>query len=125
MQQPPGQSQKVCKFNKAIYGLKHSTRVWFETFTNNLLDFGFVRCLSEYLVFVRRTYKGSIFVIVYVDDIVLTSNDQIGIQETKMWLNSKLQIKDLGQLQYFLGIEVTRTHEGIYLSQEISCGHAC
>lgn len=89
-----------------------------DKFSTVLLRFGFVRCVSDYSVFVKRTKRDCIILVVYVDDIVITGNDTIGIQETQSWLQSKLQIKDLGVLQYFLGIEVSKKHEGIFLSQK-------
>lgn len=85
-----------------------------DKFSTALLNFGFVRCASDYSVFVKRTKRDCIILVVYVDDIVITGNDTIGIQETKSWLQSKLQIKDLGVLQYFLGIEVSKKNEGIF-----------
>lgn len=55
---------------------------------------------------------------VYVGDIVISGSDVVGIKETKEWLKSKLHIKDLGQLHYFLGIEVVRKPQGIYLTHK-------
>lgn len=123
MQQPhevvaEGEPTKVCQLRKSIYGLKQSPCAWFEKFSTILLDFGFVRCLLDYGVFVKRSKKGCI-ILVYVDDIVISGSDEHGIQATKVWLKSKLYIKDFGLQQYFLGIEVLRHQQGIYLSEKI------
>lgn len=80
--------------------------LWFDKFCTILLEFGFKRCISDFSVFFR-SHQGGIL-IVYVDDIVITGSDVLGIQEAKLWLKSKLNIKDLGILRYFLGIEVLR-----------------
>lgn len=53
-----------------------------------------------------------------MDDIIVSRNDKVGIQETKRWLNSQVQLKDSGDLQYFLGIALSRNKNGILLSQE-------
>lgn len=78
-----------------------------------------MRCVYNVSVFVKKTAKGCgcIILIVYVDDIIISDSDSAGIQETKCYLKSKLHIKDLGQLQYFLGIEVVRNKQGLFLSQ--------
>lgn len=123
MQQPPGyvaegEARMVCKLHKSIYGLKQSPRALFEKFSSIVLSFEFVSCISNYSVFVKKSIRGCIILAVYVDDIVISASDVNRIQETKAWLQSKLQIKDLGKLQHFLGIEVARQHEGIFLSQK-------
>lgn len=73
---------------------------------------------SVYSVFVKHTTRGCTILIVYVDDMVISGSDSVGIQVTKAWLKSKLHIKDLGQPQHFLGIEVLRNRQGVYLSQK-------
>lgn len=123
MEQPPGyvaegEAHMVCKLHKSIYGLKQSPRARFEKFSSIVLSFEFVSCISNYSVFVKKSIRGCIILAAYVDDIVISGSDVNRIQETKAWLQSKLQIKDLGKLQHFLGIEVSRQHEGIFLSQK-------
>lgn len=83
-----------------------------------MLSFEFVRYISDYSLLVKKTIRGCVIIPVYVDDIVITRSDVNGIQETKDWLQSRLRIKELGPLQYFLGIEVSRQHGGIFLSQK-------
>lgn len=100
MMQPPGfvaegQSTKVCKLIKSIYGLKQSPCAWLEKFGTILATIGFSTTASDYSFFVQKTVTGFVVLI----------------------LKSKLNIKDLGQLQYFLGIEVLRSDEGILLCQ--------
>lgn len=123
MMQPPGfiverQSTKVCKLIKSIYGLKRSPRAWSEKFSNILTAIGFTRTTSDYSLFVRRTSRSCVILIVYVDDIIITGSDVEGIAEIKQYLQSKLRIKDLERLQYFLGIEVLKNDEGMHLCQK-------
>ena len=90
---------------------------------NNPLEHGlgiYLRCAGFGLL---RSQKDQyhqvkwILLVVYMDDIVITSNDTLGISELKLNLQKKFQTKDLGPLKYFLGIEVTRSRKGIFLSQ--------
>lgn len=113
----------VCYLWKSHYGLKHPPpppppNAWFKKFSATLLELGFVRCISVYCVFVKKTPRGRVILIVYVDDMVISDSDEDGIQKTKDCLKSRLHIKDQGQLQYFLGIEDLRNRQGIYPSRK-------
>jgi hypothetical protein len=72
---------------------------------------------SDYSLFSRTSDRGKVLLIVYVDDIIITDDDQCGIDELKTFLHQQFHTKDLGTLRYFLGIEVARSKEGISLSQ--------
>ena len=122
MEQPPGyvaqgESHKVCKLKKAIYGLKQSPRAWFDKFSQVASSYGLKQTSSDHSVFVRQCDKGIIILAVYVDDIIITGSDHEGIELLKSYLNKHFHMKDLGILRYFLGIEVARSKEGIFLSQ--------
>lgn len=122
MEQPPGfvaqgESDKVCRLRKSLYGLKQSPRAWFGKFSQALVCFGMKKSTSDHSVFYRRSEKGIVLLVVYVDDIVITGNDVLGISSLKTFLQGQFYTKDLGQLKYFLGIEVMRSKKGIYLSQ--------
>lgn len=75
------------------------------------------RCQSDHSAFSLTSDRRKVLLVVYVDDIIITRDDQIGIANLKTFLQSKFQTKDLGHLRYFLGIEVARSKEGISLSQ--------
>ena len=109
---------KICKLKKALYGLKQSPRAWFERFSQAVKGCGFHQCQTDHTMFVRhgQTGKTSIL-IVYVDNIVITGNDEPEIQRLKLKLASEFEIKDIGNLRYFLGIEVARSSKGLVLSQ--------
>jgi len=122
MEQPPGyvaqgESELVCRLKRSLYGLKQSPRAWFGRFTKAVITFGMKQCPVDHSVFHTRTSTGMILLVVYVDDIVITGDDSMGIQKLKCFLQSQFQTKDLGQLKYFLGIEVARSQLGIALSQ--------
>ncbi|XP_059671154.1 uncharacterized mitochondrial protein AtMg00810-like [Cornus florida] len=79
---------------------------------------GFVRCHSDDTCFIRRRSDGRcIMLLVYVDDIIITGDDASGIAQAKLHLQKSFDVKDLGPLRYFLGIEVARSRRGISLSQ--------
>ena len=81
-----------------------------------VLSLGFVRCHSDHTCFVHRRSDGRCVLFVYVDDIIITGDDAPCITKVKQTLGRVIDVKDLGPLQYFLGIEVARSHRGISLS---------
>ena len=122
MEQPPGfvaqgEPHKVCRLRKALYGLKQSPRAWFGKFSDAIMRFGMRRSQSDHSVFSLMSARGKVLLIVHVDDIIITGDDQRGIDELKQFLHSQFHTKDLGKLRYFLGIEVARSKDGISLSQ--------
>ncbi|BBH06980.1 wall-associated kinase 2 [Prunus dulcis] len=101
---PPGSHGKggnmVCRLNKSLYGLKQASRCWFAKFSKALLDAGFSQSKADYSLFYR--HKGT---------------DTATISIIKNLLHQRFHLKDLGDLKYFLGIEVSRSPKGLYLSQ--------
>ncbi|CAH9115704.1 unnamed protein product, partial [Cuscuta europaea] len=122
MSPPPGFEEqygsKVCKLEKALYGLKQSPRAWFERFTQFIKKQGFKQAQADHTLFMKFSIKGEIAVlIVYVDDIILTGNYCEEIEDLKKKLAQEFEIKDLGELKYFLGMEIARSKKGIVVSQ--------
>lgn len=121
MQMPPGfQSTapgKVCRLRKSLYGLKQAPRFWFAKLTTALKKFGFVQSYSDYLLFSYVKGNKSVRVLIYVDDLILTGNDPTMMSKFKVYLSKCFKIKDLGRAKYFLGIEIARGAEGMFLSQ--------
>ena len=100
------------------YGLKQSPRAWFSRFSSMVQEFGMIRSAADHSVFYHHSSTGKcIYLIIYVDDIVITGIDQDDIQKLKQHLFSHFQTKDLGKLKYFLGIEVTQSNSGVIISQ--------
>ncbi|KAA0054163.1 Cysteine-rich RLK (RECEPTOR-like protein kinase) 8 [Cucumis melo var. makuwa] len=122
MSPPPGFEaqfgQQVCKLQKSLYGLKQSPRALFDRFTNFVKSQGYSQGHSDHTLFTKVSKTGKIAVlIVYVDDIALFGDDQAEINQLKQRMGNEFEIKDLGNLKYFLGMEVTRSKEGISVSQ--------
>ena len=122
MRPPPGMEDtiapgKVLKLKKAIYGLKQSPRAWYHKLSTTLMDRGFKKSEADHTLFTLPSKEGIVLILVYVDDIIISGNDKVGIQDTKVFLKTVFDIKDLGELKYFLGIEVCRSKEGLFLSQ--------
>uniref|UniRef100_A0A2N9ICW1 Integrase catalytic domain-containing protein n=1 Tax=Fagus sylvatica TaxID=28930 RepID=A0A2N9ICW1_FAGSY len=89
MQPPPGLSHppdKVCRLRHALYGLKHAPRAWFAKFSSTVSQLGFSISSYDSALFLRRTGKGTILLLLYVDDMIITGDDLSGIQELKAFL---------------------------------------
>ncbi|KAK8936826.1 hypothetical protein KSP39_PZI012397 [Platanthera zijinensis] len=86
-----------------------------------LREIGFTRSSADFSLFTRHRPTGTVILLVYVDDIIITGDDSQGIQAVKIHLNSVFQTKDLGSLRYFLGLEIARRPDGLTLSQRKYC----
>ncbi|KAL5779663.1 hypothetical protein ACOSQ2_010400 [Xanthoceras sorbifolium] len=114
----PATTNKICKLKKSLYGLKQSPRAWFDRFSKVLTKCGYTQCQADHTLFIKRSPTGRISIlIVYVDDIVLTGNYMKEMVTLKGLLAKEFEIKDLGNLKYFLGMEVARSQVGIAVSQ--------
>ena len=110
MQQPKGFSREgeehlVCKLKKSIYGLKKSPRCWNTALDKQLKEMGFIQSTSDPCIYVDAG-GDTFFIGVYVDDIVLAGRTYERITEAKETLSQKFDIKDMGKLHYFLGMQV-------------------
>ncbi|RVW98057.1 Retrovirus-related Pol polyprotein from transposon TNT 1-94 [Vitis vinifera] len=122
MAQPPGflhpnHPNKVCKLKKALYGLKQSPRAWFTKRSSALLSWGFNSSRIDSSMFVHFGTHSTLIVLVYVDDIIVTGSSPVLIQQLIHKLHSLFALRDLGQLSYFLGIEVAYDGGSMHLSQ--------
>ncbi|GJY22677.1 ribonuclease H-like domain-containing protein [Tanacetum coccineum] len=113
--------KRVCKLKKSLYGLKQAPRQWNAKLTQTLVECGFKQSKSDYSLFTKSEKGNFLALLVYVDDIIVTGNNVDEIEKFKEFLRTKFQIKDLGKLKYFLGIEVLETDFGICLSQRKYC----
>ena len=96
--------------------------IWSQTvsqgkFSSVVKEFGMTRSETDHSVFYRHWNVGCIYLVVYVDDIVLIGSDHHDIFQIKQHICHNFQIKDLGKLRYFLGIEVAQSNHGIVISQ--------
>ena len=122
MEIPPGFNShetegKVCKLMKSLYGLKQSPRAWFGRFSKEVRSLGYQQSNADHTLFFKHRCNKTTILAVYVDDIVITGNDDEEIKYLKRTLAKTFEVKDLGYLHYFLGIEVAYGPQGIYLSQ--------
>ncbi|GKB75214.1 putative RNA-directed DNA polymerase [Tanacetum coccineum] len=108
---------RVCRLNKSLYGLKQTSRNWYQKFTSSLLELGFKQCKADYSLFIFKKDACFVAALIYVDDVIMVGNEVKKIQHTKEELDKCFSNKNLGVLKYFLGIEVARTPEGLVLSQ--------
>jgi hypothetical protein len=121
MRQPPGYEDKnsphhVCRLDKAIYGLKQAPRAWYSRLSDKLQKLGFMASKGDTSLFFLRNKDVMIFVLVYVDDIIVASSSPSATTTLLRNLEKDFALKDLGDLHYFLGIEVTKINNGILLS---------
>ncbi|KAI3421371.1 uncharacterized protein J3R85_012404 [Psidium guajava] len=123
MNLPPGfeerfEARKVCKLKKSLYGLKQSPRAWFERFGKVIKRYGYTQGQADHTMFYKHSKEGKVAIlIVYVDDIVLTGDSYDELEKLKGRLAEEFEIKDLGTLKYFLGMEFARFKEGISVNQ--------
>jgi transposase InsO family protein len=105
-----GQEDKVCLLQKALYGLKQASRAWNLQFHGVLTELGFTRTYSDAGVYVYHHREGgdSLFVILYVDDITILGSSLHKINDLKKSLSSRYEMTDLGEIQSYLGVNITR-----------------
>ena len=123
MQQPPGfedpsKPSYVCKLDRALYGLKQAPRAWYSRLSAKLIDLGFQASKDDTSLFFYNKGQVTIFVLVYVDDIIVASSTKESTGALLNDLAKEFALKDLGDLHYFLGIEVNKVQDGIVLTQD-------
>eukprot|EP00253_Pinus_taeda_P035427 PITA_35427 len=122
IEQPPGyevegQEHKVCKLKKALYGLKQAPRAWYNRIDAYLIENGFDKCDGEPTLYIKENDSKILIVVLYVDDLIFSSNDASLIADFNAVMKSEFEITDLGFLRYFLGIEVDQSESGVFISQ--------
>ena len=114
----PKYPNHVCKLKKALYGFKQAPRAWYEKLVRCLICAGFQESKADPSLYIKHDGRKILIICIYdVDDLIVTGDDFDGIEKVKYMLNLKFKISDLGELKYFLGIEVIKTNDGVYLSQ--------
>jgi histone deacetylase 1/2 len=108
----------ICKIDKDTYGLRQAPQAWYSCLNSKLHDFGFIPSKADTSLFLYQKSGITIFMLIYVDDIIVASSSIDDITSLVMDLNDHFAIKDLGDLHFFLGIEVKKTQHGLLLTQE-------
>ncbi|GAU31266.1 hypothetical protein TSUD_153410 [Trifolium subterraneum] len=105
----------VCKLNKALYGLKQAPRQWFDKLTTTLIQFGFNASKCDPSLFIYSQKSQVVYLLVYVDDIIIIGSSPTLVQHLVDKLDAVFSLKQLGDLDYFLGIEVKHLKDGSLL----------
>lgn len=123
VKQPPGfvdqdRPHFVCCLKKALYGLRQAPRAWYQELRNYLLTLGFVNSVAGTSLFIKWDGQLVLYVLVYVDDMLITGNNKSAISQLITSLDSRFSLKDLGETKYFPGVEMTRSSSGLHLRQQ-------
>ncbi|KAD3641993.1 hypothetical protein E3N88_31217 [Mikania micrantha] len=123
LQQPPGfvdpqKPDHVCLLHKSLYGLKQAPRAWFQRLSTALISLGFHGSKTDSSLFVYAANGTILYMLVYVDDIILTGNNPHMIEQVVSSLGTTFAIQDMGPLSYFLGVEITANEQHLILSQQ-------
>ncbi|GKA30480.1 putative ribonuclease H-like domain-containing protein [Tanacetum coccineum] len=121
--QPPGfkdpdYPDKVYKVVKSMYGLHQAPRAWYGTLANYLLDNGFQRGKIDQTLFIKKKKGDILLVQVYVDDIIFVSTNKELCTEFEKLMHDKFQTSSMGELNFFLGLQVKQREDGIFISQD-------
>jgi hypothetical protein len=122
IKQPPGYEssqypETVCKLDRTLYGLKQAPRAWYSRLSTKLQELGFHSSKADTSLFIYKRNGVSIFLLIYVDDIIVASSSSAAIDALLQDLIGEFALKDLGELHYFLGIEVAKVKDGVLLTQ--------
>lgn len=114
----PGYSHypsQVCKLCRALYGLKQALHGFFTKFNSTIGKFSFKSSAYNPSLFIRKTDRGITFLYLYVDDMVISGSDIVGISYLKQFISQHFEMKDLGRLNYLLGLKIFSNSTGYYL----------
>ena len=113
-----GSGRLVCKLVKSLYGLRQAPRCWFNKLSTTLMNDNYQQSRADYSLFTKVTETDITLILVYVDDLLITGNSSTKLSELKTMLSQNFHMKDLGEVSYFLGLEVCRSPAGFFISQK-------
>jgi hypothetical protein len=113
----PAAPDHVCLLLKSLYGLKQAPRAWYQRFASFIRQLGFNASTSDTSLFVYKEGASVAYLLLYVDDIIMTASSSTLLQFIMARLASEFAMTDLGDLHHFLGIFVSRSADGVFLSQ--------
>ena len=108
----------MCRLSKSLYGLKQAPRAWYMRLATFLGSMGFRPTRSDSSLFILRQRKETVYLLLYVDDIVLTASSSELLRWVVNTINAEFKLKDMGPVHYFLGIQVQRNDRGFFLQQQ-------
>ncbi|KAD7477841.1 hypothetical protein E3N88_00977 [Mikania micrantha] len=114
----PAKLNHVCLLHKSLYGLKQAPRAWFHRLSGVLYTLGFTGSKTDPSLFIYSSHGTTLYMLMYVDDIVLTGNNPAAIDNIVKHLQQHFALQDLGALSYFLGIKVIPKGSHLLLSQK-------
>jgi hypothetical protein len=103
-----GNKELVCKLKKSLYGLKKSPRTWYQNFDTYMFGLGFTKIKEDHCVYFKLIGDHLIYLVLYVDDMMLMGNNKEIIHDVKTHFSSKFDMKDLGASNFVLGMEIKR-----------------
>ncbi|KAI3702728.1 hypothetical protein L6452_28480 [Arctium lappa] len=120
--QPPGfenpsYPDRVYKLKKTLYGLHQAPRAWYDTLSSYLLENGFERGVIDKTLFIKRKKKDILLVQIYVDDIIFGSTRDNMCKEFEELMYQRFKMSSMGELTFFLGLQVQQKSDGIFISQ--------
>jgi hypothetical protein len=113
----PSLPSHVCHLHKSLYGLKQAPRAWFERFTSHLLTLGFKASVADASLFILSHKSVTVYLLLYVDDIIITGNNSSAVSNIISQLSTAFELKDLGPLRYFLGLQIDYKKGGFFVHQ--------
>ncbi|GKA17202.1 retrovirus-related pol polyprotein from transposon TNT 1-94 [Tanacetum coccineum] len=113
----PERPHHVYRLKKALYGLKQAPRAWYDTLSRFLLAQGFSKGVVDPTLFIRKTGKHTLHVQIYVDDIIFASTDPKDCDRFSNEMSSKFQMSMMGQISFFLGLQISQNPIGIFINQ--------
>ncbi|GKB06254.1 putative ribonuclease H-like domain-containing protein [Tanacetum coccineum] len=109
---------KVYKVEKALYGLHQAPKAWYETLSTYLLENGFRRGTIDKTLFIKKDKGDILLVQVYVDDIIFGSTKKSLCVEFEQMMHKRFQMSSMGEITFFLGLQVKQKDDGIFISQD-------
>jgi hypothetical protein len=113
----PAHPDLVCSLRKSLYGLNQAPRAWYSRFATYLTTLRFIEAKSDTSLFIFRRSSDTEYLLLYVDDIILTASSTELLHRTISALQRKFAMKDLGPLHHFLSIIVEHRPDGLFLHQ--------
>ncbi|GKC88634.1 retrovirus-related pol polyprotein from transposon TNT 1-94 [Tanacetum coccineum] len=113
----PDRANHVYRLKKALYGLKQAPQAWYDTLSKFLLGQGFSKGVVDPTLFIRKIGKHTLHVQIYVDDIIYASTDPRDCDHFSNEMSSKFQVSMMGQMSFFLGLQISQNPKGIFINQ--------